>query len=294
MVDLRTSTDANESSDGADANKHPLFPGHTFISTVLDVLDSKETMSGRMVGVYMQRAIMAGFFVAVFFTTYFALLARFSASGGTPLMTAIGKVLACGFFGWALVLIYYTNSELLTSNMMIISVGFYHKRISMMHALRLLALCLLGNVLGALVAAVLLRMSTLVQGDLALQMSQAVTLKLSYINGGASGMLDLLVRAALCNFCINIGMMMVYNGKIRDDFTKCVIMLVAVFVFAYLGFEHSIANTALFLIVGLHQGIDVLQALESVAITIIGNFIGGGVLIGLNFAVMNDERLDRG
>ena len=84
-------------------------------------------------------------------------------------------------------------------------------------------------------------------------------------------------------------MLMVYNGKISDDLTKCLIMIVAVFVFAFCGFEHSIANSALFLIVGLHQGVDVIGACASVALTLVGNLLGGGVLIGLNFAIMNNE-----
>ena len=94
---------------------HPLFPGRRFISTVLEVLESKQEMTGRLVGKYLQRAAMAGFFVGIFFTTYFAIIARFSAFDAGAGFALVGKVLAALTFGWALVLIYYTNSELLTS-----------------------------------------------------------------------------------------------------------------------------------------------------------------------------------
>jgi formate/nitrite transporter FocA (FNT family) len=272
------------------AKLHPLFPGRQFISTVLDVLESKQQMTGRLVGKYMQRATMAGLFVGIFFTTYFVIITRFSQAGAGAAFPVVGKVLASLTFGWALVLIYYTNSELLTSNMMIISIGAYHKSIGWMRSLKILGLCLVGNLLGGLVIAILLRFSTVIDAPTLAQMVTAATAKVGYLTQGVGGVADLFVRAILCNFCINIAMLMVYNGKLTNDFTKCTIMVVAVFVFAFLGLEHSIANSVLFLIVGMHGAIDPWLAIGSVLLTIVGNFVGGGLLIGLNFAVMNDEQ----
>lgn len=273
-------------SVSANPRLHPLFPGRTFISTVLDVLDSKETMSTSMRAVYVQRAAMAGFFVGLFLTAYFAVMTACAQVGGAG--PVAGRLLGPLVFGWALVLIYYTNSELLTSNMMVISIGVYHRRITLAHSARLLSYCLAGNLIGAAIIAVLLSLSTVASGVVADGMAAAAMAKIAYVATPA-GALDLVVRAALCNFCINIAMLMVYNGKISDDLTKCLIMIVAVFVCAFCGFEHSIANSALFLIVGLHQGVDVIGACASVALTLVGNLLGGGVLIGLNFAIMNNE-----
>lgn len=270
---------------------HPLFPGRAFISTVLDALDSKRTMTGEMAGRYLQRAVTAGFFVGIFFTAFFAIASSFAAAGAS--MALIGRVIAALTFGWALVLIYYTNSELLTSNMMIVSIGAYHKRIGWLASLRILGLCLLGNLLGGLVIAALLRCSTIAGGDVMAQMIAAAAAKTAYLGGGAGGVADLFVRAVLCNFCINVGMLMVYNGKLTNDFTKCTVMVVVVFVFAYLGLEHSIADSVLFLIVGLHGGLDPLAAIGTVAVVMLGNFVGGGLLIGVNFAVMNDQSRHR-
>ena len=88
----------------------PLFPGRTFVSTVLDALDSKKTMTGELTSKYLQRAIMAGLFVGIFFTTYFAIVAAFSTAGTPAWAPAAGRVLGAVTFGWALVLIFYTNS----------------------------------------------------------------------------------------------------------------------------------------------------------------------------------------
>ena len=284
-----TSPSSNDAPFVAAKPMDPLFPGRTFVSTVLDALDSKKTMTGEMTGKYMQRAIMAGLFVGIFFTTYFAIVAAFSAADAPTGFPVLGKILAAITFGWALVLIFYTNSELLTSNMMIVSIGAYHHRINWVRSLRILALCFAGNLIGGLVIAVLLRFSTIADGAVFDQMIAAIQLKTGYLHDGAFGVADLFVRAILCNFCINIGMLMVYNGKLTNDFTKCVIMVVAVFVFAFLGFEHSIADSVLFLIMGLQGAGDPLMEVLAIVVILLGNFVGGGLLIGLNFAVMNDR-----
>ena len=267
----------------------PLFPGRTFVSTVLDALDSKKTMTGELTGRYLQRAIMAGLFVGIFFTAFFVIVAAFAGDGSAPAAATAGRVLAAITFGWALVLIFYTNSELLTSNMMIVSIGVYHHRIGWLRSLRILLLCFAGNLIGGLVVAVLLRCSTIDSGAVMAQMMAAVDLKTGYLAAGFAGVMDLFVRAILCNFCINIGMLMVYNGKLSNDFTKCVIMVTVVFVFAFCGFEHSVADSALFLITGLGGYGDALLELGVVGVVLLGNFVGGGLLIGLNFAVMNDR-----
>ncbi len=100
------------------------------------------------------------------------------------------------------------------------------------------------------------RFSTLAEGAVLDQMVGAVEHKLAYVADGPTGWVDLLVRAVLCNFCINLAMLLVYNGLIKEDLTKSLVMIVAVFIFAFLGLEHSVANTVLFSIVGLREGLD--------------------------------------
>ena len=42
-------------------------------------------------------------------------------------------------------------------------------------------------------------------------------------------------------------------------------------------------------VVGVQEGIAILPAIGNVALALLGNFIGGGVLIGLYYAYLNDE-----
>lgn len=268
-----------------------LFPGRVFISTVLDALDTKTRMTGEVARIFLQRAAMAGIIIGVFYMTNFSIVAAFAGLEieGTSLSN-IGRLAGGLAFGWALVFIYYTKSELLTSNMMVVTVGVYHRRTTVLRSLRIMGLCLFGNFLGGLLIAVMLRFSTLVAGAVGDQMASSAAHKLEYIASGPAGWLDLFIRAIFCNFMINIAMTLIWNGFIKDDLTRSLAMIVAVFIFAFLGFEHSVANTVLFTIVGLTQGIDVGLAAANVGIALIGNYIGGGLLIGLYYAWANDHR----
>ncbi|MBO3087596.1 formate/nitrite transporter family protein [Cellulomonas sp. zg-ZUI40] len=276
------------STTGPDAGA--LFPGKQFISTVLESLETKTAMSGTLGRRYLMRAAMAGIMIGLLYGANYAVIAAFDqiVVGGSTLQP-LGRMAGALTFGWALVFIYYSRSELLTSNMMIVSIGAYHRRTSWGRAARLLGLCYLGNVVGGLLVAVLVRFSTLAEGAVLEQMVASVDHKLAYVADGPAGWADLLVRAVLCNFCINLAMLLVYNGLITSDVAKSSVMIVAVFVFAFLGLEHSVANTVLFSIVGLREGVDLGLAAGNVAFALIGNFIGGGLLIGLYYAYVNDD-----
>lgn len=264
-----------------------LFPGKHFISTVLEALDTKSTMSSSLARRYLMRAAMAGVIIGVMYTVNFAVVAAFQEVDDS--LYQVGKIVGALFFGWALVFIYYSKSELLTSNMMIVSIGLYHRRTNVVKGLRILGLCFLGNILGGLLVAVLLRFSTLTTGAAGELMVSATDHKVAYLTEGVTGWTDLLIRAVLCNFMINLAMLLVYNGLIKDDLTRCLVMVVAVFVFAFTGLEHSVANTVLFLVVGLQGGLDVGLAAGNVGIALLGNLVGGGLLIGLYYAYVNDD-----
>lgn len=270
------------------ADPAKLFPGKHFISTVLDALDTKTAMSGGLARVYIMRSAMAGLIIGVMYLAYFSIVAAFATA--SPGLVGVGRIVGAFVFGFALVFIYFSKSELLTSNMMFVAIGGYYRRITCFRSARILGLCFLGNAIGGLFLAVLLRFSTIAEGGVGEQMNHAVEHKLGYISQGLSGWGDLFVRAILCNFMINIAMLLVYNGIIKSDVAKCVAMVVAVFVFAFAGFEHSVANTVLFLIVGLEGALDVGAAIANIGIVLAGNFVGGGLLIGWYYAYANDDR----
>lgn len=272
-------------------NMDHIFPGKPFIETTLDALHVKDDMSRNATVPYLQRAAMAGILIGVFYGAYYTTVSVFAGLNlGSTSLVGVGKVAGSLVFGWALIFIYYTKSELLTSNMMVATIGRYYRRITWRRAFAIMGLCYLGNALGGLLLAVFVRFSSLASGPVMAEMAHSVEVKLGYISGGPTGMIDLFVRAILCNFMINIAMLLVYNGYVKADFAKMCSMIAAVFIFAFLGLEHSVANTVLFLMVGLREGIDIGLAVGNIAIALLGNFVGGGLLIGAYYAYVNDAK----
>lgn len=152
----------------------------------------------------------------------------------------------------------------------------------------------LRQLLGGLLTAIIVKFTTLLDGSAGELVTGAVEHKLAFVSGGAAGMANLFFRAILCNFMINIAMLLIYNGFVKSDGVKVAAMVVSVLLFAFLGFEHSVANTVLFTVEGLRNGIDVgLVALGNVGIALLGSFVGGGLLIGLYYAYANDSERHR-
>lgn len=270
---------------------HKMFPGKFFISSILEMLEYKTEMTGLTRRRYLMRAAMAGVIVAFMYVGNYTIQAGMDSIdlGVEEDLLALGKMMGSAFFGFALVFIYYSKSELLTSNMMITSIGHYYHRVRVRASARVLGFCYLGNFLGGLAVAILLAMSSIISREAMGLMEHSVDAKLAYITDGPTGWLDLFVRAIFCNFFINLAMLMVYNGAIKEDLMKAIAMIASVFVFAYLGFEHSVANTVLFTIVGLQEGLAIVPAVFNVVIALLGNFVGGGILVGLYYAYLNDE-----
>ena len=264
-----------------------LFPGLIFISNILDAANTKAAMSRNLTSVYLMRAGMAGILIGIFYLANFSIINAFEQIA--PNLANVGRMAGGAVFGFCLVFIYYSKSELLTSNMMITTIAVYYRKLRIRRGTLLMLLCFLGNFLGGLIIAVLMRLSTLLDGTTGHLIQTAVDHKLEYVTSGASGILDLFVRAILCDLMINIAMLLVYNGFIRTDGVKAIAMAVSVFLFVFLGFEHSVANTILFTVEALRHGIPALPALGNVMVVLAGNFVGGGLLIGWYYAYANDS-----
>ncbi|MFD2840441.1 formate/nitrite transporter family protein [Populibacterium corticicola] len=269
-------------------DQQKLFPGTHFIATVLETAETKASMSRTIAQVYVMRAAMAGILIGVFYLANYAVIAAFVRV--SPDLESVGKLVGAVVFGFALAFIYYTKSELLTSNMMITTIAVYYKRLRVLNAAWVMFLCFLGNFLGGLLIAVFAAGSSLLDGAAGEIVNHSVEVKLAYVTTDAAAVGDLFVRAILCNFLINIAMLLVYNGLVKTDGVKVIAMNVAVMLFAFLGFEHSVANTVLFTVQGLRDGIDVAAAAANVGVALVGNFIGGGILIGWYYAYANDAK----
>lgn len=121
--------------DNNKAIKDTYMSGET-IKNINNQVQMKDVMFDQTPGRYALKSIMSGFLLAI--VTVFMLAIKTQFDGANEgLINLIGAI----SFSLALVLIVLTHSELLTSNFMYLTVGWYYKLIGMNKALLIMLVC---------------------------------------------------------------------------------------------------------------------------------------------------------
>ena len=89
---------------------------------------------------------MSGFLLAIVTVFMLAIKTQFAGTN-EGLVNLLGAIA----FSLALVLIVLTNSELLTSNFMYLTVGWYYKAITINKMLFIFLFCFIGNIIGGFI-----------------------------------------------------------------------------------------------------------------------------------------------
>ncbi len=263
-----------------------------FIDYVTHSSEVKENLANKSFSKFIMRAMMAGMLLTFMYMTFYSVEALFEGIGVEEANLAnLGMFYGAWIFAFALIFIYYTKSELLTSNMMGMTVAKMQGTTSWGGFSKVLLFTYIGNALGGLFVALLIAGSTIITPDMQTLMAHSIETKLSYVQNGTAGYLDLLVRAIWCNFFINLGMLPIYGGTVKSDFGKIISIFGAIFVFMRLGFEHSVANTVFFTLAAVTGSahVDLALVVPSLVVAIIGNLIGGGLLIGASYVFLNKD-----
>jgi nitrite transporter NirC len=193
---------------------------------------------------------------------------------------SLGKVIAAAFFGIGLTIIVFTNMELFTSNNMYLTVSSAEGRTSWGETVLLWIACWFGNLAGALLIALLL----LGAGSLALPPDHALF-------GGAVHKADqaasvIFMKGILANWIVCLAVRIALRCK--EEVAKILILVSIVFIFVYLGFEHSIANMGTFSMAILGGGdLTLAGAAHNLLYATLGNIVGGVLLVGLPFTYLN-------
>lgn len=225
-------------------------------------------------GRYVLRSVLAGMYLTIVLCVYWMLMHNLQAS-------PFGKVIASGFFGVGLAIIVFTNAELFTSNNMYLAVSSLEVQTRWSHTLVLWVVCFLGNFLGAGIVAGLLYGADVLQG---LPADHALYEGASHKVHQAASVI--FFKGVLANWVVCLAVRLALRCK--EDIAKITIIVLVVFMFLYLGFEHSIANIGTFAMSLLGNGTTtVSQALYNLFYATLGNVVGGVVLVGLPFRYIN-------
>lgn len=217
------------------------------------------------------KAILAGIYISFAVVFAFRLGDAFRAAG-SPATSLIGGIT----FSLALILIVIGGGELFTGNTMFLTMGTLARKTTIKDTLYVWIVTYAGNLLGVLFFTFLFVQTGLFKDIPADHyLLSAVAGKISLTTG------EMFFRGILCNWlvCLAIWLPM----QTENFAAKIMLIMIAVTAFFVSGYEHSIANMALFSIslAVPHPGtITLAGSAYNLLIVSLGNIIGGGLFVG--------------
>lgn len=257
-------------------------PSKSNIEDVLNQVAAKEVSADKTPGRYMLKAIMSGFLLAIMAVLQLAVKTQFA--GSNP---GLINLLGAFAFSIALIMIVLTKSELLTSNFMFFSVAYYFKTITLSKIIKIFTLCFLGNIIGGFILFGMMTGTKVMTPEMVAALTKTVNAKTIDASWHA-----ILIKGIFANFFINIGIYLAIQSK--EMIAKVFFIGVGVVIFVFMAYEHVVYNAGLFAGM-MFYNIDALSwidVLKNIVFAYIGNYIGGGIFIGLVYAYLNGDRND--
>ena len=254
-----------------------------------DFIDQMREATKRKVGLldnhfikFALRSLYAGVFLS--FATVCAILAAGLLYDINPILS---KFIYAIIFPFALIMIVTMNAELATSNMMYMSVAVHQKFINIKKGLQLIIVCTSFNWLGAILAVYLMSFATS-SDQFANQafLMNLIQAKLEKSN------LSLFIEAILANMFVNIAI--IGQLKIQNEIAKFFFIEILIFMFAFLGYEHVVANFSIHSI-AFFKGhfLPYGTVLSQWFLAFFGNLVGGGILIGVIYSFLNSNTINQ-
>ena len=250
------------------------------IGSLAESIEKKDALSRHS---YIKYAIRA--MLATMFLTLGTGVAFYIADYTNHIAEGAGKLLFAFMFSWSLVMIVYMNGELGTSNMMYMTSAVYSKKLRLLTALKILATCILFNFIGAVIFSYLMSLTYPYSGLGTNQyLVDAVTTKLGKTP------LTQFVEGIFANIVVNTAVFVIL--RMKGDSGKVWSMIFIIYIFAFLGFEHVIANfvsfpLAFFANGGPVEGMTFWSVIANFFFAGLGNYVGGGLIIGLLYSWLN-------
>lgn len=187
-------------------------------------------------------------------------------------------------FGIALSLVIMAGSELFTGNNMVLLVGALDKKVTWLDAVKIWVMSYIGNFIGSFMIGGLFVLTN-IQG------SETAKLILKIADAKMHGdFTSLLVKGILCNLLVCLAVLC--SLKMKSESGKLIMIAWCLFAFITAGFEHSIANMTIFamsLFMTHPDSISIGGMFANLIPVTLGNFIGGGLILGGTYYYMGKE-----
>lgn len=221
------------------------------------------------------QGFLAGLFIAIG-----AIACLKVSSSITPL--GLGSFLGALVFPLGIIAIVFMPVELFTSDCLIVT-SVYAGRTKALKTAGVLCLVFVANVLGALFAAFLTKLSGIFDS------ATADLLVAKALPKAQMPVVRLFTSSILCNIIVCTGVCLAFNCK--EEIAKIFVLWLSIAVFVISGTEHVVANMY-FLLASLFYGsqIAAVDVLYSLVVSGIGNFVGGGIIVaGMNYLVVGRQ-----
>lgn len=247
------------------------------IDIITKMAEKKVRNSNEQTGKYIGRAVVTGFFIMV------AIILSYTTGAILyPKYPEVSKVIIAATFCFAIALIVFFSGELFTGNNFVMIVAMLKGKAKLSSALKIWLYTFVGNSIGLIIFAFLF-----VKSGASLSTIQ------HYIESVAYAKLEIpayqmFLRGILCNFIVCLAYL---SGiKMKSESGKLIMMFFSVFAFIIGGFEHSIANVGVFSIAYFALGgLPMALVLKNLFFVVIGNIIGGGLLLGCSLVYISTD-----
>ena len=223
---------------------------------------------------YILRSVLAGMYLSIVVLVFWSITNNMSDP-------TVGKLLGSAFFGVGLSIIIFTNSELFTSNNMYMAVSSAEGRTSWGQTAKLWTVCWLGNLVGAVLLALLLSGAGVLN-----DLPPEHALYSGALHKAHQTAMVIFFKGILANWVVCLAVWV--SLQMKEDIAKLVALILIVFIFLYLGFEHSIANMGTFSMSLLGHGTLTLgDAAFNLLFSTAGNIVGGALFVGLPYRFLS-------
>lgn len=217
---------------------------------------------------YFVSAMLAGAYIAVGEVLLLVAISPFVAKGSPAV-----KLLEGAVFPIALTIVMFAGAQLFTSNVMVMLVGALSGRTGPRDLIVSWTLSLAGNLVGAFAFGAMVHASGVASSPSARTMLSEMVHGKTALSGG-----QLFWRAVLCNMLVCLAIWMFTRA--RGDAAKIFVLWLPVAVFVAVGFEHCVANMAVFSLAILDGSAGFGDLFRNLMFTVPGNVVGGGLLVG--------------
>ena len=216
-------------------------------------------------------ALMAGAYLGI------GIVLVFTLGGG--LDPSVRGLVMGSSFGIALTLIVFAGAELFTGHTMYMTIGWLKDTVTSSDVFRAWGAAWAGNLTGAFLFGVMVAIG---HGALYNESSEL-------LNSVASakmnkGPLQLFFLAILCNWLVCLAIWMA--ARTENDAAKCILIFWCLFAFFASGFEHSVANMAVFSIalLGDHpETVSITGMFYNLFFVTLGNIVSGSLFMGIGY-----------